>query len=90
MWFRKFCWSFGTKRTNHHYNFHFGLPEKVGLQQVSQLHQIKISFTDDENALMTFEDAEDSVEEEIFGSEMQQKLDKVMENLPENANMRLL
>ncbi len=45
----------------------------------------KSRFTDDENALLTFEDAEDSIEEEIFGSEMQQKLDKVMENLPEKC-----
>ncbi|MBK8699604.1 MAG: RNA polymerase sigma-70 factor [Saprospiraceae bacterium] len=45
----------------------------------------KSRFTDDENVLLTYEDEEDSVEEEIFGNEMQQKLDKVMENLPEKC-----
>ena len=49
----------------------------------------KSRFTDDENALVSFEDNEDSVEEEIYGNEMKERLEKVMENLPEKCKICL-
>lgn len=45
----------------------------------------KSKFSDDENALLTHESDQSSVEEELYGDEMQIKLSKAIESLPEKC-----
>jgi RNA polymerase sigma-70 factor (ECF subfamily) len=45
----------------------------------------KSKFTEDENALLNHENDDESIEEKMYASEMQEKIDKVIESLPEKC-----